>query len=74
MPLILSITMSYYKKMDKYGICGIEMKWFENYSSDRMQNVTYNSHKSSHHKSSQNSMWSTIGFYIGSHIVFIVYQ
>ena len=38
------------QKMDKYGICGIELKWFENYLSDRMQYVTYNNHKSSHEK------------------------
>ena len=33
-----------------YGICGIELKWFENYLSVRMQYVTYNNHKSSHEK------------------------
>ena len=38
------------QKMDKYGICGIELKWFENYLSNRMQYVTYNNHKSSHEK------------------------
>ena len=38
------------QKIDKYGICGIELKWFENYLSDRMQYVTYNNHKSSHEK------------------------
>ena len=38
------------QKMDKYGICGIELKWFENNLSDRMQYVTYDNHKSSHEK------------------------
>ena len=38
------------QKMDKYGICGIELKWFDNYLPDRMQYVTYNNHKSSHEK------------------------
>ena len=36
--------------MDKYGICGIELKWFENYLSDRMKYVTSDNHKSSHEK------------------------
>ena len=38
------------QQMDKYGICGIELKWFENYLSDKMQYVTYNNHKSSREK------------------------
>ena len=38
------------QKMDKYGLCGIELKWFENCLSNRMQYVTYNNHKSSHEK------------------------
>ena len=38
------------QKMDKYEICGIELKWFENYLSDITQYVTYNNHKSSHEK------------------------
>ena len=50
-----------------WWICNIELKWFENYLSDRMQYVTYNNHKSSHEKK---SLWSTTGIYIGSHIVF----
>ena len=36
--------------MDEYGLCCIELKWFVQYLSDRMQYVTYNDHKSSHEK------------------------
>ena len=36
------------QKMDKYGITGVELQWFEDYLSNRMQYVTYNIHKSSH--------------------------
>ena len=60
------------RKMDKYGVCGIELKWFENYLSDRMQYVTYDNHKSSHEKIHCGVPQGSI--YIGSHIVFIVYQ
>ena len=38
------------QKMDKYGITGVELQWFEDYLSNRMQYVTYNNHKSSHEK------------------------
>ena len=38
------------QKMDKYGICGVELPWFEDYLSNRMQYVTYNNHKSLHEK------------------------
>ena len=38
------------QKMDKYGICGIELKWLENYLSDRKRYVTYDDYKSSHEK------------------------
>ena len=37
--------------MEKYGISGVELKWFEDYLSNRLQYVTYNNHKSSHEKS-----------------------
>ena len=36
--------------MEKYGISGVELKWFEDYLSNRLQYVTYNNHKSSHEK------------------------
>ena len=39
-----------WQTMDKYGLCGIELKWFVKYLSDRMQYVTYNHHKSSREK------------------------
>ena len=38
------------KKMEKYGIRGVELKWFEDYLSNRLQYVTYNNYKSSHEK------------------------
>ena len=38
------------KKLYKYGICGVELLWFEDYLSNRMQYVTYNNHKSSREK------------------------
>ena len=38
------------QKMDKYGITGVELQWFEDYLTNRMQYVTYNNHKSSHEK------------------------
>ena len=38
------------KKMEKYGISGVELKWFEDYLSNRLLYVTYNNHKSSHDK------------------------
>ena len=38
------------KKMEKYGISGVELQWFEDYLSNRLQYVTYNNHKSSHEK------------------------
>ena len=28
------------QKMDKYGICGVELQWFKDYLSNRMQYVT----------------------------------
>ena len=34
--------------MDNYGITGVELQWFYDYSSNRMHYVTYNNHKSSH--------------------------
>ena len=36
--------------MDKYGICDVELQWFKDYLSNRMQYVTYNNYKSSHAK------------------------
>ena len=36
--------------MEKFGISGVELKWFEDYLSNRLQYVTYNNHKSSHEK------------------------
>ena len=36
--------------MDKYGIRGVELQWFEDYLSNRMQYVTYDNHKSLHEK------------------------
>ena len=36
------------QNMNKYGICGVELQWFEDYWSNRMQYVTYNNHKSLH--------------------------
>ena len=36
--------------MDKYGICGVELQWFKDYLSNRMQYVTYENYKSSHAK------------------------
>ena len=36
------------KKMEKYGISGVELKLFEDYLSNRLQYVTYDNHKSSH--------------------------
>ena len=38
------------QKMDKYGICDVELQWFKDYLSNRMQYVTYNKYKSSHAK------------------------
>ena len=38
------------QKLHKYGICGVELLWFEDYLSNRMQYVTYNNHKSSREK------------------------
>ena len=34
------------QKMHRYGICGVELLWFEDYLSNRMQYVTHNNHKS----------------------------
>ena len=39
MLLILYITILYCKKMDRYGICGIGLKLFEDYLSKTMQYV-----------------------------------
>ena len=39
-----------WQTMDEYGFCGIELKWFVKYLSDRVQYVTYNDHKSSREK------------------------
>ena len=36
------------EKMEKYGISGVELKWFEDDLSNRLQYVTYHNHKSSH--------------------------
>ena len=33
-------------KLEHYGFCGIVLKWFENYISNRKQYVSYNSHES----------------------------
>ena len=38
------------QEMDKYGICDVELQWFKDYLSNRMQYVTYNNYKSSHRK------------------------
>ena len=38
------------QKMHKYGICGVELLLFEDYLSNRMQDVTYDNHKSSREK------------------------
>ena len=38
------------QKMDKYGICDVELQWFKDYLSNRTQYVTYNNYKSSHAK------------------------
>ena len=38
------------QKMNRYGICGVELQWIEDYLSNRMQYVTYNNHKSLHEK------------------------
>ena len=38
------------QKMDKYGICDVELQWFKDYLSNRMQYVTYNNYKSSQAK------------------------
>ena len=38
------------QKMNKYWICGVELQWFEDYLSNRMQCVTHNNHKSLHEK------------------------
>ena len=38
------------QKLHKYGICGVELLWFEDYLSNIMQYVTYNNHKSSREK------------------------
>ena len=48
--LILSIIIFYCKKMDKYGIRGVELQWFEYYLSNKMQYVTYSNRKSLHEK------------------------
>ena len=34
------------QKLHKYGICGVELLWFEDNLSNRMQYVTYNNYKS----------------------------
>ena len=39
-----------FEKMEKYGISGVELKWCEDYLSNRLQYVTYNNHKSSYEK------------------------
>ena len=38
------------QKIDKYGLYGVELQWFEDNLSNRMQYVTYNNHKSLHEK------------------------
>ena len=34
--------------MDKYGITDVELQWFEDYLSNKVQYATYNNNKSSH--------------------------
>ena len=36
------------RQMQKYGIQGLALRWFEDYLHDRKQYVTYNSYKSNH--------------------------
>ena len=36
------------EKMEKYEMSGVELKWFEDDLSNRLQYVTYDNHKSSH--------------------------
>ena len=38
------------QKLHKYGICGVDLLWFEDYLSNRMQYLTYDNNKSSHEK------------------------
>ena len=38
------------QKMDRYGICVVELQWCKDYLSNRIQYVAYNNHKSLHEK------------------------